>query len=73
MQNYIATQTENGFYVEFENSSEQPKKIGFEEIEEFAYKFNQTMLAGEQPKLDDNEKLLLSLWEMLMIPDNTIH
>lgn len=73
MQNYIATQVENGFYVEFEDSLKKPRKIGFDEIQSFAQSFNQNILAGKEVKLSDDERLILSIWEMLLIPDNTIH
>lgn len=73
MNNYIATQTKDGFYVEFEDSFKQPKNIGFDEIEQFAIDFNEKMLSGETPKLTENDELMLSLWEMLTIPDNNIH
>ncbi|NIP29857.1 MAG: hypothetical protein GTO02_06325 [Candidatus Dadabacteria bacterium] len=73
MRNYIATQTDNGFYIEFENSVKLPEKISFDDIENFAEKFNQTLLAGKQPELSEKEELILSLWEMILIPDSTIH
>ena len=73
MDNYIATQTKDGFYIEFEDSFKQPKNIRFDEIEQFAIDFNEKMLAGEKPELSEKDELMLSLWEMLTIPDNTIH
>ena len=72
MYNYIATQTETGFYVEFKDSCKLPQNISFNDIESFAKIFNKTLLAGKQPHLSEKDKLILSLWKMLLIPDNTI-
>ena len=73
MQNYIATQTDKGFYIEFEDNYKLPQNISYEEVEQFVQKFNNTLNAGIKPDFSEKEKLILSLWEMLLIPDNSIH
>lgn len=71
--NYTATQKENGFYVEFEDSKKSPVEITFDDFDIFAKAYNQSLLSGKKPKLSEIDKIMLSLWGMYMIPDNTIH
>lgn len=72
-QNYTATQKENGFYVVFEDNDKKPVEITFDDFEMFTQKYNQSILSGEKPELSDKDELMLSLWSMVMIPDNKIH
>lgn len=71
--NYIATQKENGFHIVFEDSEKSPVEITFDDFEMFAQTYNQSIFAGKKPKLTEKDKLILSLWGMVMIPDNTVH
>ena len=71
---YIATQTEKGFKVEFENPNKNPLDLTFEDISQFTRKYNEELLAGKQPELDDKGELILSICEMMLIPtDKTVH
>lgn len=71
--NYIAEQTENGFQVFFQNDNKSPVKVSFEDFNTFADKYNKYLTEGKEPELSDKEKLMLSLWQMILIPDTTIH
>jgi hypothetical protein len=70
---YTATQTENGFHVVFHDSRRNPLDITFDNFQEFANKYNQELMSGKTPKLSDEEKVLLSLLQMILVPSNTIH
>ena len=70
---YTAIQTAEGFRVVFHDSSKTPLDVKFNDFQEFENKYSQELLAGKIPKLSDQEAVLLSLWEMVLIPANTIH
>ncbi len=70
---YTATQTENGFHVVFHDSQRSPIDITFDNFQEFANKYNRELMSGKIPKLSDEEEILLSLLQMILIPSNTIH
>ncbi len=70
---YIATQTEKGFHVVFHDSVRAPLDVTFNDFQEFANKYSREVSAGRIPKLSDEEAVMLSLWEIMLIPDNTIH
>jgi hypothetical protein len=70
---YTAVQTEKGFHVVFHDSSKNPLDVTFNDFREFANKYSQEISAGKLPKLSDEEAVLLSLWEMVLIPDHTKH
>jgi hypothetical protein len=70
---YTATQTEKGFHVVFHDSHRNPLDLTFDNFQEFADKYNQEVMSGKTPKLSDEEEVLLSLLQMMLIPKNTIH
>jgi hypothetical protein len=70
---YTATQTEKGFHVVFHDSERTSVDVTFNEFQEFANKFNQEVISGKLPKLSDEEEVLLSLLQMMLIPSSTIH
>ena len=70
---YTAIQTAEGYHVVFHDSSRNPIDVKFNYFQELANKYSQELLAGKIPKLSDQEAVLLSLWEMVLIPANTIH
>ena len=70
---YTAIQTAEGFHVVFHDSSRTPLDVKFNDFQEFANKYSQEILAGKLPKLSEQEAVLLSLWELMLIPANTIH
>ena len=71
--NFIATQTDNGFKVIFSDSEKTPMEFTFEDINQFAVKYSQAQLAGKEFELSETDELMLSIWEMVLIPDHTIH
>lgn len=70
---YTATQTEKGFHVVFHDSQRNPLDLTFDNFQEFADKYNQEVMSGKTPKLSDEEEVLLSLLQMMLIPKKTIH
>ncbi|HEX3034933.1 MAG TPA: hypothetical protein VHT73_07325 [Thermodesulfobacteriota bacterium] len=70
---YIATQTEKGFHVVFHDSFKTPIEVTFNDFQEFANKYNQELTSGRVPELSEDEEVMLSIWQMMLIPDQTIH
>ena len=71
--NFIATQTDNGFKVIFSDSEKSPMELTFEDINQFAFKYSQAQIEGKEFELTERDELMLSIWEMVLIPDHTIH
>ena len=71
--NYIATQTEEGFHIVFHNPIRAPLKVTFDELQSLVQKINQNMIEGKKIALTEEDEVLLGLWQMLLIPENTIH
>ena len=72
-ENYIATQTDSGFHVVFQDPGKLPMDLTFEEFNDFALKYNETVMTGKEPELSDRDQLILSLCHMLLIPNNNKH
>ena len=70
--NFIATQTSNGFKLKF-NDTENQVEFTFEDINQFAYKYSQSQISGKEREMTEKDELMLSIWEMVLIPDGTIH
>ena len=70
--NFIATQTSNGFKIQF-SDTDKPVEFTFEDINQFAYKYSQSQISGEEMEMTERDEIMLSLWEMVLIPDSTIH
>lgn len=70
---YIATQTEEGFQIVFHDSLKAPLKVTFSDLQAFINKVNESAMAGKKLVLTEEEEVLLTLWQMLLIPENTIH
>jgi hypothetical protein len=70
---YIATQTEDGFQIVFNNPKRAPMKVSFYDLQTFIQKLNIDMLSGKKPNFTEEEEVLLTLWQMLLIPENTVH
>ena len=69
---FSATQTDSGFHVTFFDSS-QEVDVSVHDLNEFANKYTHEMLEGKIQKLSEKEKLMFSIWEMVLIPDDTKH
>ena len=70
---FTATQTDTGFQVVFNDSGKGPLELTFEDINQFAYKYSQAQLSGKELDMTEKDELMLSIWEMVLIPDKTIH
>ena len=70
---YIATQTEEGFHIVFHNSIRAHLEVTFDDLRSFVQKINQNIIEGKKIALTDEDEVLLGLWQMLRIPENTIH
>jgi hypothetical protein len=70
---YTAIQTEEGFHIVFHDSMKAPLKVTFSDLQAFIQKINQNIMAGKRPSLTDEEEVLLTLWQMLLIPENIVH
>ena len=69
---FSATQTDRGFHITMFDSSEE-FDVSVQDLNEFANKYAHQMLEGDLQNLSDKEKLLFSIWEMVLIPDDTKH
>ena len=69
---FSATQTDSGFHITFFDSSEE-LDVSVDDLNEFANKYTNEMLEGKLQELSEKEKLMFSIWEMVLIPDDTIH
>ena len=70
---FIATQTDKGFHIEFDNADKSPLTVTYDDINEFAIRYSQSISNGEDLELSEKDELMLSLWEMVLIPNKTIH
>jgi len=69
---FTATQTENGFHVMLHNDAKE-FDVTIGDLNEFANKYAKEMLAGKEPELNDREEVMVSLWEMVLIPNDIKH
>jgi len=69
---FSATQTDSGFHVTYFDSS-QEVQVSVRDLNEFANKYANERLDGNLQNLSEKEKLLFSIWEMVLIPDDTKH
>jgi len=69
---FTATQTNKGFHVVSHDDSRE-FEISINDFNEFANKYAQDTLQGKKPDLTEKEEIIISIWEMVLIPDNTIH
>jgi hypothetical protein len=70
---YVATQMEDGFKIEFNDSLKTPIKVTFDDLQGFVKKFNENVATGKQLTLTEDEEVMLTLWQMLLIPEHTKH
>ncbi len=69
---FTAIQTNEGFHVVIHNN-EKEFDISMNEINDFANKYAQDTMQGRNPTLSEKEEIIFSIWEMVLIPDSTIH
>ena len=69
---FTATQTNQGFHVVSHDNTKEIE-ISLNDFNEFANKYAQDTLEGKNPALSEKEEIIFSIWEMVLIPDTTIH
>ena len=69
---FTATQTNQGFHVVSHDNTKE-FEISLNDFNEFANKYAQDTLEGKAPELSEKEEIIFSIWEMVLIPDTTIH
>ena len=69
---FTATQTENGFRVMFYDRPEEVD-VSISELNAFANKYAKEVMAGKKPELTEKEELMISIWEMVLLPGNVMH
>jgi len=69
---FTATQTHQGFHVTLHDKAEE-FEITLKDFNEFANKYAQDTLEGKNLELSEKEEIIFSIWEMVLIPDNTKH
>lgn len=69
---FTATQTREGFHVTLHDKAEEIE-ITLNDFNEFANKYAQDTLEGKNLELSEREEIIFSIWEMVLIPDNTKH
>jgi hypothetical protein len=70
---YTATQTAEGFLIEFHNSLKAPINITDKDFQAFAMKINEGFLNGKEITFTEKEEIVFNLWQMILIPENTKH
>jgi len=70
---YTATQTAEGFFVEFHDPIKPPINITDKDIQAFAMKIDQGLISEKDTIFSEKEEVLFNLWQMLLIPENTKH
>lgn len=69
---FTATQTENGYHITFFDSPEE-FNVSVSDLNEFANKYARETLEGKHLDLSEREKLMISIWEMVLMPDDIKH
>jgi len=70
---YVATQTDSGFVVNVNDTINNTLEIKNEDFDKFAKRINDNLLTGKEIKLNDKEKILFNIWQMLLLPENVVH
>ncbi len=66
---FTAIQTKDGYQIAFHESAEEIN-LSIEDLNDFADRYTQEMLDGNSPDLSGTEKIMFSLWEMVLMPDD---
>ena len=68
---YTATQTAEGFFVEFHDPVKPSIKIREKDFQAFVMKVNHGLINGKDITFSEKEEILFNLWQMLLIPEST--
>jgi hypothetical protein len=69
---FIATQTETGFRVMFHNNPEEID-VSISDLNEFANRYAKEVMSGKNPELTEKEEIMISIWEMVLLPSDVKH
>ena len=69
---FTATQTESGFRVMFHDNPEEIDVI-ISDLNEFANKYAKEIMTGKKPELTEKEEVMISIWEMVLLPSDVKH
>jgi hypothetical protein len=69
---FIATQTETGFRVMFHNKPEEID-VSISDLNEFANRYAKEVMSGKKPELTEKEEIMISIWEMVLLPSDVKH
>jgi hypothetical protein len=69
---FIATQTETGFKVMFHNNPEEID-VSISDLNEFANRYAKEVMSGKNPELTEKEEIMISIWEMVLLPSDVKH
>ncbi len=70
---YVATQTDDGFVVNLNDSVNDTIEIKNEDIEMFAKTLSDKLVTDKDIILTEKEEILFNIWQMLLIPENIVH
>ncbi|HEX9666786.1 MAG TPA: hypothetical protein VGA95_09565 [Thermodesulfobacteriota bacterium] len=70
---YTATQTADGFLVEFHDSIKPCISITDKDFHAFAMRINEGFFNAKEITFTEKEEILFNLWQLLLIPENTKH
>ena len=69
---FTATQTEVGFRVMFHDHPEE-LEVSISDLNEFANKYAKEIMTGNKPVLTEKEEVMISIWEMVLLPSGVKH
>lgn len=69
---FTATQTETGFRVMFHNNPEEID-VSISDLNEFANRYAKEIMSGKNPELTKKEEIMISIWEMVLLPSDVKH
>lgn len=69
---FTATQTETGFRVMLYDNPEE-LELSISDLNEFANRYAREMMKGKKPELTEKEEVMISIWEMVLLPSDVKH
>jgi len=69
---FTATQTETGFRVMLHDNPEEID-VSISDLNEFANRYAKDMMSGKKPELTEKEEIMISIWEMVLLPSDVKH
>ena len=69
---FTATQTDTGFKIMLHNNPEE-MDVSISDLNEFANKYAKEIMTGKNPELTEKEEIMISIWEMVLLPNDVKH